>query len=199
MHHLLFPVLAALAVTAHAAPVQVQVADARGQPLAEAVVFLESPAARAAFKPAEGVEIAQDRRRFEPAVTVVTVGTAVAFPNRDSVRHHVYSFSPAKTFELKLYAGRPANPVLFDRPGIAVLGCNIHDTMIAWVMVVETPWHGITPAAGTLRLDAPPGSYRLRVWHPGLPVGAPALDQALEVAAAGATASVQLPVSDSGR
>jgi hypothetical protein len=115
-------------------------------------------------------------------VTVVTAGTSVAFPNRDTVRHHVYSFSPIKTFELKLYAGTPANPVVFDKPGIAVLGCNIHDQMAAWIVVVETPYYGRSAQAGVVIMNnVPSGSYHLRVWHPGLAVGAPAADQALAV------------------
>jgi hypothetical protein len=117
-----------------------------------------------------GVEIAQADKQFTPAVTVVTVGSAVSFPNRDTVRHHVYSFSPAKTFELKLYIGTPANPVVFDKPGIAVLGCNIHDTMAAWVVVVDTPHHGLTAASGRVRLaDVPPGSLPAAQLAPGLP------------------------------
>lgn len=187
--------LLAVAGPALAATVDVEVTGRDGKPLAEAVVFLESPAARAAARPRNGVEIEQADKRFTQRVTVVTPGTAVAFPNRDKVRHHVYSFSPIKPFELKLYLGTPANPVVFDRPGIAVLGCNIHDTMAAWVVVVETPHHAQTPAGGRVRLaDVPPGSYRLRVWHPELPVGAPATDQGLPVAAGGAAASVRLPV-----
>jgi len=119
-------------------------------------------------------------------VSVVTVGTAVNFPNRDTVRHHVYSFSPIKKFEIKLYVGTPTAPVVFDSPGIAALGCNIHDSMAAWVVVVETPYNGLTGANGKLSLGAvPAGSYRLRTWHPGLAPGAPALDQAVLVPATG--------------
>jgi plastocyanin len=188
--------LAGPALSAHAAVVEVQTLGSDGKPLPEAVVFLESREAKAAVRPMGNVEIEQDKRRFTRRVSVVTVGTEVAFPNRDSVRHHVYSFSPAKTFELKLYAGKPANPVLFDKAGIAVLGCNIHDSMVAWVVVVETPHHGVADASGTLRLDnVPPGSYRLRSWHPGLPPGAPAADEALVVAASGTTARVRLPLA----
>jgi plastocyanin len=182
---------------AKAADVQLQMRGSDGKPLADAVVFLESRDAKLAARPATGVEIAQDNKQFAVRVTVVPVGTQVKFPNLDTVRHHVYSFSPAKTFELKLYRGEDANPVLFDRSGIAVLGCNIHDHMIAWVVVVETPHYGISRAAGTVRLaNVPPGSYRLRSWHPALPVGAPALDQALEVPAGGAAVSVKLAVAD---
>lgn len=155
----------------------VRVVDKAGKPLADAVVFLESPAARAATRPSQSAAIAQVNKQFVPQVTVVPVGSSVQFPNQDTVRHHVYSFSPAKTFELKLYAGTPANPVVFDKAGVVTLGCNIHDTMAAWVLVVETPYFGKTGADGGLTLDAPVGSYRLRVWHPGLPPGAPATDQ----------------------
>ena len=180
---------------AGAADVDVLARGSDGKPLADVVVFLESREAKLAVKPATGVEIGQDNRQFSVRVTVVPVGTQVRFPNHDAVRHHVYSFSPAKTFELKLYKGEDANPVLFDRSGIAVLGCNIHDNMIAWVVVVETPHYGVS-RAGKLRLgNVPPGSYRLRSWHPALPVGAPALDQALEVPAGGAAVTLQLAVA----
>jgi plastocyanin len=178
-----------------AAPVEVLLTDAAGRPLADAVVFLESREARAAVKPAQGVEIAQVGRQFQPVVTVVPVGTAVNFPNRDTVRHHVYSFSPVKTFEIKLYIGTPAQPVVFDKPGIAVLGCNIHDTMAAWTVVVETPYHAKSAAGRALIDNVPAGTYRLRAWHPALPTGAPALDQPLVVAAAGASVVLALPVS----
>jgi plastocyanin len=181
---------------APAATVEIQALGRDGKPLPETVIFLESAAAKAAVRPLGGVEIEQLNKRFTQRVTVVPVGSAVDFPNRDTVRHHVYSFSPVKTFELKLYIGKPENPVLFDRVGIAVLGCNIHDTMIAWVVVVDTPYHGQSAAEGRIRLtDVPPGTYRLRSWHPDLPVGAPALDQAIVVGADGATASVRLPLT----
>ena len=188
----------AMAASAGAATVDVEVLGRDGKALPEAVVFLESAAARSATRPVNGVEIEQAERRFTNRVTVVPVGSSVSFPNRDKVRHHVYSFSPAKTFELKLYIGTPANPVVFDKAGIAVLGCNIHDTMAAWVVIVETPYHGQTAANGRLRLsDVPPGSYRLRSWHPELPTGAPALDQSLVVGAQGSQVSLRLPVSGS--
>jgi len=179
--------------SAFAATVQVQVQDASGKPLADAVAFLESREARSAAKPAQGVELAQVAKQFVPRVIVVPVGTSVQFPNRDTVRHHVYSFSPIKTFELKLYTGVAANPVVFDKSGIAVLGCNIHDNMAAWVVVVETPYYGRSAEAGKVALaNVPAGSYRLRVWHPGLAVGSQPLDQPLVVAAADAAVTVRM-------
>lgn len=164
-----------------------------GRPLRDAVVYLESPAAKAATRPQPQAEIVQAGRQFVPRVTVVSVGTAVAFPNRDTVRHHVYSFSPAKTFELKLYSGTPARPVLFDRPGVAVLGCNIHDQMAAWVLVLETPFHARTGADGVARFEqVPEGAYRLRTWHDSLPPESAPLDQPLSLANVDARVAVRL-------
>lgn len=181
------------ATGAMAANVIVQVSEGNGKPLADAVVFLESAAAKAAVKPATGAEIAQASRQFSPTVTVVPVGSSVHFPNRDTVRHHVYSFSPAKTFELKLYTGTPANPVLFDTAGVVVLGCNIHDHMIAWVLVVETPYYGKTNDQGLLTLNnVATGNYRLRSWHSGMAPGSTPQSLAFTVAAIDASVSVVL-------
>ncbi len=178
---------------AHAGPVEVRVTDAAGRPLPQAVVFLESREAKAAVKPLTGVEIAQSSRQFTPQVTVVPVGSSVTFPNRDTVRHHVYSFSAVKKFEIKLYVGTPTAPVIFDQPGIAVLGCNIHDNMAAWVVVVDTPYHAQTGADGRVTLpQVPPGTYRLRAWHAAMPPGTPAADLAVKVEATPVQAAVHL-------
>lgn len=178
---------ALLAASAQAADVQVQVQDASGRPLADAVVFLESEQARRQVRPVAGLEMAQNHKQFVPQVLIVPVGSEVRFPNRDTVRHHVYSFSPAKKFELKLYTGTPAQPVRFEQSGVVVLGCNIHDQMVGWILVVDTPYYAQTLAAtGKAQIDdVPAGSYRLRTWHTRLPVGAPALEQALIVPATG--------------
>jgi hypothetical protein len=106
---------------------------------------------------------------FVPRVKPVLVGTPVFFPNKDNIRHQVYSFSPAKRFELPLYAGTPAKPVVFDKPGVVVLGCNIHDWMIGYVYVSESPYFAKTGADGKALLgDLPALAYRVRVWHPRL-------------------------------
>ena len=184
---------ALLAASAQAADVQVQVQDASGRPLADAVVFLESDQARRQVRPVAGLEMAQNHKQFVPQVLIVPVGSEVRFPNHDTVRHHVYSFSPAKKFELKLYAGTPAQPVRFEQSGVVVLGCNIHDQMVGWVLVLDTPYYAQTSASGQAALSAvPAGRYRLRTWHARLPAGAPVPEQALEVSASGATALVRL-------
>jgi plastocyanin len=126
--------------------------------------------------------IDQVNKRFVPRVSVVRTGTAITFPNSDRIRHQVYSFSPAKTFSLKLYAGSPKTAVTFDQPGLVVLGCNIHDNMIAFVGVVDSPYFAKTTDTGTASLNLPSGRYRLRAWHPNAVAALPSRD--ITVAAA---------------
>lgn len=155
---------------AWAAGVTVTVTDAQGRPAADAVVMLEPAAGKVPVRPLPQVDVSQAKRMFSPRVTAITVGTPVNFPNFDTVRHHVFSISPAKTFELKLYAGVPNKPIVFDKAGLVILGCNIHDPMIAWILVSDTPWYGVAGEDGKIRIaDVPSGSYRLRAWHPALP------------------------------
>ena len=178
---------------ASAGSLRVQVLDSAGKPLEGAVVSLVSDAARRAVRPLPEQEIAQENKQFVPAVRVVTVGTLVRFPNRDSVRHHVYSFSPAKKFEIKLYAGTPAAPVLFDQPGVAVLGCNIHDQMVGWVVVLDTPYFAQTDAQGQALLEGmPAGAHQLRAWHARLPVDVTPPQQAIALTEGYSTATVRL-------
>ena len=185
--------LAALGCALQSAAVGIEVRDEGGRPLAGAVVFLESAQARRQVRPLAQAQMGQAGKQFVPQVLVVPVGTAVDFPNRDTVRHHVYSFSATKKFELKLYIGTPASPVVFDQAGVVVLGCNIHDEMVGWILVMETPHYGRSAANGRVLLaDVPEGSYRLRVWHSHLPVGVAASSQAQTVGAAGGTVTVQL-------
>ena len=172
---LAFLAILSSAAAAHAASVTVTLTDAAGAPLADAVVMLEPVGARLATHPMQGAQIVQHDLQFNPPVSVVTVGTPVMFPNQDTVRHHVYSYSAAKTFQIKLYAGVPHTPIVFDKPGVAVLGCNIHDSMVAWVVVTDTPLWARSTAAGSARVvDVPSGSYQMHVWHSSLAETTPA-------------------------
>lgn len=188
--------LAAPFLVAHAGALSISVSDAAGKPLPDAVALLEPAAGKAAVKPMADVEISQAKRQFAPRVTLITLGTKVTFPNFDTVRHHVYSFSPTKTFELKLYAGVPNAPITFDKPGVAVLGCNIHDTMAAWVVVADTPWFARSAANGRARIDGvPAGNYRLRLWHAGLGPGIEPAPVAITIGATDAEHNARLAVS----
>lgn len=155
-------------VGANAVPWVVQVRNAAGGPLANAVVAVQINGQSAKTGPQTTAQMAQRARQFEPHVLVVQTGTAVSFPNFDTVRHHVYSFSATKTFDIKLYAGTPASPVVFDSAGVATLGCNIHDRMGAHVVVVDTPLFAKSDAAGTATFEVPAGEHVLLFWHAGL-------------------------------
>ena len=162
--------LLAGAADAQPAEIVATVTDAQGRPLADAVVvaFPADGSVRPASRPREEA-IFQVDKEFVPRVTPLLVGTAVSFPNNDTVRHHVYSFSPAKKFELPLYQGVPAKPVVFDKPGVVVLGCNIHDWMVAYIYVSASPHFAKTGADGRATIaDLGPRAYVVRVWHPQL-------------------------------
>jgi plastocyanin len=178
---------------AHAASISAQVTDAAGQPLTDAVVYAEPLSGQAAPKSHRMAEIEQKGRKFIPLVTAIQAGTDVSFPNNDSVRHHVYSLSQPKVFELKLYSGTPGKPVNFDKPGTVVLGCNIHDTMVAYIHIVNTPWYAKTDAAGRARIEGlPADKYELKAWHYKLPAGAQPAEQEHAVAADDSNASFKL-------
>lgn len=168
----LLPVLPGLllaAAPAAAGDLAVQVRTAAGAPVPNAVVTLYPGGRPSPLGGAGSYQIAQRDLQFSPFVLVVPVGSDVSFPNFDNVRHHVYSFSPVRRFELRLYAREQARSVHFDRPGIVPLGCNIHDNMIAFIDVVDTGFAARTDGSGQARFTAIPGSQVLvRVWHPWL-------------------------------
>lgn len=154
------------ALDAGGAGFEARVHSPAGAPIEDVAVVLEPVSGRVPQLKAQA-SIEQRDREFVPYLSIVQKGAAVNFPNRDTLKHHVYSFSPAKPFEIKLYAGQPAQPVVFDKAGEVALGCNIHDWMEAHVLVVDSPWFGKTGADGIVRIaQVPAGRYRLRTWHP---------------------------------
>jgi plastocyanin len=157
---------------AFSASISVQVLNQAGQPVANSAVYAEPASGQTPAKSLKTVEIEQKNKTFFPLVTVIQNGTAISFPNNDTVRHHVYSFSPAKSFELKLYSGTPGSPIMFDKVGTVVVGCNIHDRMIAYIHIVDTPYFAKTDGAGQAKLEGlTPGKYRLKTWHFNQPSG----------------------------
>ncbi|SDI70653.1 Plastocyanin [Pseudomonas flavescens] len=178
---------------AQAASLQGELLDAKGAPLANAVVTLQGPAADVAA-PGKAV-IDQQGMRFVPSVLAVRTGTAVTFPNRDDIRHHVYSFSAPKRFELRLYQGTPSAPIVFDKPGLVVLGCNIHDWMVGYVYITDDPWFAVSDAQGKVSIDnLPVGDYRVTLWHAALPDMLAQQGGMLRVAAGSQQQRFQLPI-----
>jgi plastocyanin len=160
----------ACATAAHAAELKVTVKDHKGKGVADAVVLAVPVDPRNAQRVRPQPDaVDQVDKEFVPYVKPIFVGSTVRFPNSDNIRHQVYSFSPVKKFELPLYGGTNAPPVIFDTPGVVILGCNIHDWMIGYIYVSETPFFGKTGAQGSAAIsDMPPGEYTVRIWHPSM-------------------------------
>ena len=157
-----------IAAPAGAAKISAQIVNPAGETVTNAGVYANMLSGTELAKPLREISIEQVNKEFVPLVSIAQTGALVNFPNRDPIRHHVYSFSPAKTFEIKLYSGVPSKPVVFDKPGEVVLGCNIHDTMIAYVLVVDTPYFAKTDSKGRAVLDGlPAGEYEVHMWYPG--------------------------------
>ncbi len=159
--------------------VKAKIADGAGPK--DAIVVLDP----LDFKPPPSHDTAvvdQMDKQFVPQVTVVRTGTAVSFPNSDQIKHDVYSNYPPKRFELKLYAGIPAQPVVFDTPGLEALGCNVHDKMKAFVGIVDSPYFAKIRrlgVSGSVTINVPAGHFAVHVWHPDLATRVPG--QTIEV------------------
>jgi plastocyanin len=183
-----------LAAPLVAAPLAVRVADASGRPVRDAVVTLY-PAGNAARPPraAGRYVVSQKDIQFHPFLTIVPVGADVSFPNFDPTKHHVYSFSPAKRFELKLFAKDQSRTVHFDKPGVVALGCNIHDQMSAFIVVTNSAWTARTNGQGVATFaDAPNTPGRVTVWHPYLRAPGGLVQQGVAASQRSASFSVRL-------
>jgi plastocyanin len=137
--------------------------DEKGVPLEDVVV--ESVANSSGITNSQVAVIDQVDKRFKPTQIVITKGQSVEFPNSDNIRHHVYSFSKAKTFELKLYADTPEKPINFPEHGVVVLGCNIHDTMIGFIYVAKSPDTVTSNQKGTAVLISSEAVNEVNIWH----------------------------------
>lgn len=153
-----------------AAEARIQVLNDQQEAMDNVVVIIEPEGhALAAASAGMTAQVDQVDRQFVPHVQLVQAGTEVNFPNFDDIRHHVYSFSDAKRFELPLYKGTPSEPVLFDQSGIVTLACNIHDWMLGYLYVTDSPWYALTDPSGHAAITVPESShYLVRVWHPSL-------------------------------
>ncbi|HSG92240.1 MAG TPA: methylamine utilization protein [Methylotenera sp.] len=140
------------------------VQDQDGKPLVNSVLEVVSAPLKSGDNSDLGL-IDQIGKAFVPELVVIQKGQLVDFPNSDNIRHHVYSFSPAKTFELKLYADRPEEPVMFDQHGVVVLGCNIHDSMVGYIYVAADQRVVKTDSQGLGRLPISSDNSQISVWH----------------------------------
>jgi plastocyanin len=154
--------------------VQIAVKDSLGKPVANSVVMVQPDdgAALPSRLSRRDFAVQQIDREFVPKITIAALGTRVTFPNRDVVQHSVYSFSKTKSFEIPIYAGDSPQVITLDKAGVVTLGCNIHDWMVGYIVVADTPIAESTKADGMVTIaDLPRGKYTLRVWHPQLAAG----------------------------
>ena len=159
----------ALSAPLVAAPLTVRVIDSSGKPVRDAVVALYPSSGARAPRAGGRYVVSQQNLQFHPFLSIVPVGADVAFPNLDNTKHHVYSFSAAKRFELKLFAKDQSRSVHLDKPGVVALGCNIHDQMSAFIFVADSAWTARTNGQGLVVFsDAPNAGGRVAVWHPYL-------------------------------
>jgi plastocyanin len=182
---------------ASAASLTAEFVDAKGNPLPDAVLTLRG----ATPPPAVSLKADMDQRdvQFAPHVLAVRTGTEISFPNSDHIRHQVYSFSTPKRFELRLYGGTPSDPVLFDKSGVVVLGCNVHDNMIGYVYVTDDGWFGVSNDKGSLSLDqVPAGHYAVTLWHPEAPDMLPVSGGDIDIPAGGLKQRFSIAVQPGG-
>jgi plastocyanin len=185
--------LQAAAAPVGAAELQVTVLQAQGTPLPGAVVDLQPQSPQPPARSAGRALMDQRDLMFVPDTLAIRSGTTVDFPNSDNVRHQVYSFSAPKNFQLSLYDGKQRASVAFDKPGLVTVGCNIHDAMIGYIYVTDSPWFGQTAVDGSLQLrNLPAGHYTVKVWHARLRDKPDALSQSLELAASGGAVTIRL-------
>jgi plastocyanin len=179
---LLVLLLCATRTATAAASLAIHVQKRDGRPLAGAVLTVEPESLR--LPPVQTVQAVVDQvdLAFVPDLIVIPVGSTISFPNTDAVSHQVYSFSSARRFQLPLYRGKPYPPVTFDQPGIVTLGCNIHDNMLAYVVVTDAPVFGRTDAKGDwVATNLPSGTYRVRVWYPLLNESGASLERVVQI------------------
>jgi plastocyanin len=174
--------LTVLPLAGFAGALDVTLTDARGLPLEGIGIVVDATGPIPTRATPLKAVIDQRHEQFVPRVLIVQRGTEVSFPNTDRVQHHVYSFSPAKRFELPLYRGNEHPPVVFDHSGIVVLGCNIHDHMIGYVLVVDSPHFAFSAHDGHARFAGLPNdSVKVIVWHPDLDIGYGAINRTVDV------------------
>lgn len=169
--------------SAQAGSIVVTASDKAGAMMGNVVIYA-TPVGGTALPAAapESATIAQQGMQFVPYVTAVRTGTSIKFPNYDKMEHHVKSFSRAREFEYKIYEKGTPPPVVFDKPGVVIVYCMLHEWMRAYVMVLDTPYFSKTLETGVTTIDGlPDGSYEVRAWHPDMGTIKPPLKQTVKI------------------
>lgn len=194
--------LLAVYTYAPAAALEVSVTGANGQPVADTVISIDSESNPPEQSRERVLVVDQDDRKFRPWVSAAVTGDRVIFRNSDEITHHVYSFSPVRRFSFRLQEGEERAAMTLDKAGTVVVGCNIHDWMVAYIRVTDAASARTTDESGTVRFEGlPPGNWRISLWHPGLDADdlpqpkTVDLDRGTE---AGVTFQLTVPLSETG-
>lgn len=198
----LLAVLLVVPVTLLANVKSVRFIDQNGKPLVNLVVEvdanLDSPQKKHLGLPKGKQKVShimdQVDKQFKPEILLIRKGDNVAFPNSDNIRHHVYSFSQAKPFELRLYSGRPTTPIVFPQHGVVTLGCNIHDSMVGFIYVADSQNAYVTDGNGTVQLENVEQITKLTTWHPQQKQ-TPELPQTMDMSLLNDTGVIQYTIS----
>lgn len=143
-----------------------KVLDANGEPVKNMVITIDNTNASAGLQATNAIMV-QRERKFDPHILVVQQGASVSFPNEDDIAHQVYSFSDAKAFQMRIYKDEEQAPVVFEKPGVIELGCNVHDWMLAYIYVADTPFFAITDDNGQATIDINVNEEQsVNIWHP---------------------------------
>lgn len=158
--------LCSYSLTVNAESFSVKVLTSDGEPIGGAVVELELVSPQTNPDLLAQASVDQINKRFVPHIIAVHKGSQVIFPNSDSIKHHVYSFSPAKTFELKLYRESLPTPIHLENEGVVAMGCSVHDWMSGYIYVAESQFFGQTDSDGVYQTQLPAAVKSITVWHP---------------------------------
>jgi len=132
----------------------------------QAVVWLEPENGELPPRQPAVVRMLQRHKQFQPHLLAIRTGTSVEFPNDDPMFHNAFSNIDGKRFDVGLYPPGSSRRVVFDRPGIVRIFCNIHQSMSAVIVVENTPWISVSDKHGEFRIaDVPPGRYTLNVFY----------------------------------
>ena len=170
----LFVVLMLAATSSYGGEVKVVVLDKDGQPVSDVAVYATRTDGRKQIDSRAGSAVMdQVGKQFVPHLLVVQTGTSVEFPNSDTVAHHVYSFSHPNKFRLPMYKGTAHPPVTFEHSGVVALGCNIHDHMLGYILVVDSAAFTRTDENGSASLSLDnPEEFEIKIWSPRIRDGA---------------------------
>ncbi len=166
--------------SSNAAEFEVTVLDRHGEPVPDVAVYIQSNGDDELRAAAALAVMQQLDYQFDPELLVVQTGTRVQFPNHDVVAHHVYSFSKPNNFVLPMFKGGMRPQVEFDHAGVVTVGCNLHDHMVGYILVVDSDVFGKTDHDGKVHLETDnPHGLTVNIWNPSLKLEIETLSQAV--------------------